>query len=440
MPAVNRYYSSVAVDTTLSFSITNSDLTLTVGSTAGFPTSYPYTLALGYDLSNEELVTIIAASGTTLTVGTTVAGGANIAGRGVDGTNDQAHAAGEAVKHVISARDMTEAQAHIAAEADVHGLATAGPSGASGGTIVGTTASQTLTNKTITGGTINPTTLQQGGVPAVTTTGTQTLTNKTLTLPKVNEDVAVTATATELNVLDGITASTAELNILDGVTASAAEINILDGATLTTTELNYVDGVTSAIQTQFNNNIPVGVVNMWVGASAPAGGGWLLCQGQEISRTTYSALFGVIGTAYGVGDNSTTFNLPDLRGRIPMGAGTGRNVANNANLTARTLGAKISDDESVTLTSAQSGLPAHGHPGSTASDSGHAHTQSGREVAATGGGAPALIDPGFGVGVTTTGTGTANISVSIASVTAQNAASAHNNTQPSTVINFIIKH
>lgn len=62
----------------------------------------------------------------------------------------------------------------------------------------------------------------------------------------------VTATAAELNVLDGITASTAELNTLDGVTASASEINILDGATLTTTELNYVDGVTSSIQTQLD--------------------------------------------------------------------------------------------------------------------------------------------------------------------------------------------
>jgi hypothetical protein len=62
----------------------------------------------------------------------------------------------------------------------------------------------------------------------------------------------VTASAAELNTLDGITASTAELNILDGVTSSAAELNILDGATLSTTELNYVDGVTSAIQTQLD--------------------------------------------------------------------------------------------------------------------------------------------------------------------------------------------
>lgn len=73
----------------------------------------------------------------------------------------------------------------------------------------------------------------------VGTSDTQTLTNKTLTSPKINEDVVLTATATELN-------------ILDGATVSASELNILDGATLSTTELNYVDGVTSSIQTQLD--------------------------------------------------------------------------------------------------------------------------------------------------------------------------------------------
>jgi hypothetical protein len=86
-----------------------------------------------------------------------------------------------------------------------------------------------------------------------TKAGTETFTNKTLTSPKINEDVAVTATATEINLLDGVTATTAELNILDGVTSTASELNILDGATLSVTELNYVDGVTSAIQTQLDD-------------------------------------------------------------------------------------------------------------------------------------------------------------------------------------------
>lgn len=68
---------------------------------------------------------------------------------------------------------------------------------------------------------------------------------------------AMTASHTELNILDGATLSTAELNILDGVTASTAELNILDGATVTVTELNYVDGVTSGIQAQIDLKAPL---------------------------------------------------------------------------------------------------------------------------------------------------------------------------------------
>lgn len=62
---------------------------------------------------------------------------------------------------------------------------------------------------------------------------------------------------------------------------------------------------------------PSGVVLPYAGAAAPSG--WMLCYGQAVSRTTYAALFTAIGTAYGVGDGSTTFNLPDLRGRVPGG-------------------------------------------------------------------------------------------------------------------------
>ena len=77
----------------------------------------------------------------------------------------------------------------------------------------------------------------------VTLTGAETLTNKTLTAPVItggiiNGGVALAASSTELNILDGATLSTAELNILDGVTATAAEINILDGLTATTAILN----------------------------------------------------------------------------------------------------------------------------------------------------------------------------------------------------------
>ncbi|MGA2480021.1 MAG: phage tail protein [Spirochaetia bacterium] len=74
---------------------------------------------------------------------------------------------------------------------------------------------------------------------------------------------------------------------------------------------------------------PPGVVSMWPAAFVNSGGvfvgpntGWLACNGQAVSRTLYAALFQAIGTIWGVGDGSTTFNLPDLQEAAPVGAGT----------------------------------------------------------------------------------------------------------------------
>ena len=63
---------------------------------------------------------------------------------------------------------------------------------------------------------------------------------------------------------------------------------------------------------------PIGTINAYGGATAPDG--WMLCQGQAISRTDYADLFNVIGTSFGSGDGSTTFNVPDLREKFPEGA------------------------------------------------------------------------------------------------------------------------
>lgn len=63
---------------------------------------------------------------------------------------------------------------------------------------------------------------------------------------------------------------------------------------------------------------PTGSVTMFAGSTAPTD--WLLCDGAAVSRTTYADLFAVLGTTYGAGDGSTTFNLPDLRDRAPVGA------------------------------------------------------------------------------------------------------------------------
>lgn len=79
-----------------------------------------------------------------------------------------------------------------------------------------------------------------------------------------------------------------------------------------TTEVEVLAGAVS----------PTAAVTAFAGATAPTG--WLLCNGSAVSRTTYAALFEVIGTTYGAGNGSTTFNLPDLRGRVPVGRDSGQ--------------------------------------------------------------------------------------------------------------------
>lgn len=75
--------------------------------------------------------------------------------------------------------------------------------------------------------------------------------------------------------------------------------------------------VTSSHDYLIRNNTPSGVINMWATASAPTG--WLLCDGTAVSRTTYAGLFAVLGTTYGAGNGTSTFNLPNFKGRVPVG-------------------------------------------------------------------------------------------------------------------------
>ena len=141
-------------------------------------------------------------------------------------------------------------------------------------------------------------------------------------------------TAADLNrIEDGITATTVKADAAATATALAAVKTTADAA---------------ATATALATAVPVGVVQMWAGAEAPAG--WLLCQGQAVSRTTYAALYAVCGTAYGTGNGSSTFNLPDLRARMPLGL--------NGSGTFNALG-KTGGEENHTLTTAE--MPSHGH-------------------------------------------------------------------------------
>ena len=129
-------------------------------------------------------------------------------------------------------------------------------------------------------------------------------------------------------------------------------INLPDNIRISTIEDTETTPVTPATSNA------TGTIVAFAGATAPQG--WLLCNGAAVSRATYSDLFDVIGTDYGVGNANTTFNLPDLRGRFPLGKDDMGGVsADNVSATdADTLGGS-GGIESHTLTTNE--IPAHHH-------------------------------------------------------------------------------
>ena len=119
-------------------------------------------------------------------------------------------------------------------------------------------------------------------------------------------------------------ACTLNVNSLGAIALKVNGADPLDGFISANARLLVqYDGTNFNILSCSNNvlQVPVASVQMYCGAAAPTG--WLLCDGTAVSRTTYSALFGILSTTYGAGDASTTFNVPDMRGRVPVGVGTG---------------------------------------------------------------------------------------------------------------------
>lgn len=184
--------------------------------------------------------------------------------------------------------------------------------------------------------------------------------------------------------------------IYQGATAQQAGIKGLVPPALAGQEGMFLSG--AGVWTSSSAIVPVGVILPFAGQVAPAG--WLYCNGAAISRTAYSALFNAIGTAYGAGNGTSTFNLPDLRNRFAMGGGTmADRVANigaglpaiththsgtTSNNGAHTHTATTSSAGAHTHTANSAG--AHTHSASTNNTGAHTHTRGTMEITGTFGG------------------------------------------------------
>lgn len=167
--------------------------------------------------------------------------------------------------------------------------------------------------------------------------------------------------------------------------------------------------------------LPVGALLPAALSSAPTG--FLLCDGSAVSRTTYAALFAAIATAYGAGNGSTTFNVPDLRGRVPVGVdgSAGRLSANDE------LG-KAAGEEKHTLAAGE--MPAHAHG---VNDPGHAHLVDVANFNAWSANGPQETTVHVPNGLAT------HASLTGISIQSAGGGGAHNNMQPYQVVNYLIK-
>lgn len=163
-------------------------------------------------------------------------------------------------------------------------------------------------------------------------------------------------------------------------------------------------------------------------ASAPSG--WLQCSGAAVSRATFAALFAAIGTLYGPGDGSTTFNLPNRTGRAEVGVDASSAVLTGATTVGATLG-----EAAHALTSGENGPHTHAN---TLADPQHRHDTSANGVIGASGPGPSFFATSGGSGPAVVQTGSASTGITLTNVSS-GSGTAHNNVQPSMAALICIK-
>lgn len=229
-------------------------------------------------------------------------------------------------------------------------------------------------------------------------------------------------------------------NSLDRDGKGGMRANLAMGGNRAVNMANGIDPTDAVTMQQLTavTGVPLGIPLDYWGTVPPSG--YMFCAGQELSRTTYAALFAVIGTNAGAGNGSTTFNLPDYRGRVSAGRddmnGTvaGRLTTAGSGVNGIALGAS-GGAQNVTLTEAQ--MPAHTHTvtGSTNTTGAHTHSYTGAEFDLGGTGGGATANP---VDLTTGSAGSHSHTVS-GTAAATGGGQAHNNVQPTLVCNKIMR-
>lgn len=206
--------------------------------------------------------------------------------------------------------------------------------------------------------------------------------------------------------------NTSALFKLQNQAGTLQPLELADAATTTQAATKgQLDAAINALQLEVT-----GAIKQYAGTTSPTG--YLLCDGTAISRTTYAALYTVVGTSFGAGDGSTTFNIPDLRGRLPLGKDNMGGTAASRVTSASTGGSN------ATILGGTGG--AQTHTLSTAEMPSHTHT---------------YTAPNTPTAFTTSGGGASGVTTVATSTNSGSAGSgnAHSNTPPWIALNYIIK-